>query len=269
MNISFVFGIITAALTLWFGVFKTTANPFFYLDAHAMILVCGGTLAAALIAVPLARLIELGDTLLTWPFRRKVPDYKIVEELYEVAMYYRKYKDLVSSVEFSHPFIREGFEFVKSDSFNEQQIQSILSKRIIAFKKKLQNDAKILTSLSKFPPAFGLLGATTGMVAMMLNLNVGGSQKIGSSMAIALVATFWGIGLANLVFLPLADFANKIAQDDSHTRLIIMEGLVLIKHQEEPHVIVELLKSHLSPMERNKVRVLKQMSMADVRKLAS
>jgi chemotaxis protein MotA len=262
MNVSLVFGIITAVLTLWFGVFKNTANPLFYLDTHALILVCGGTMAAALIAIPLSSLLELADTLLTWLFRKKTPDHKIVEELYQAAMYYRKYKDLVSSLEFSHPFIREGFEFVKSDAFNEQQIQAILSKRIVAFKKKLQNDAKILLALSKFPPAFGLLGASTGMIAMMLSLNNGGTQKIGASMAIALVATFWGIGLANLVFLPLADFANKVAQDDSHTRLIIMEGLVLIKHQEEPLVMVEILKSHLSPAERAKIRILKKMSMS-------
>ncbi len=268
MNLSLIFGIIAAGLTLWLGVFRSVANPVFYFDTHAMILVCGGTMAAALIAVPFSSLVELVETLFEWLFRRKIPDYKIVEELYEVAMYYAKYKDLVSSAEFSHPFIREGFQFLKSESFNDQQIQAILSKRIISFKKMLQNDAKILTTLSKFPPAFGLLGASTGMIAMMLNLNSGGSSKIGSSMAIALVATFWGIGIANLFFLPLADFANKIAQDDSHTRLIIMEGLVLIKRQEEPHIIVEVLKSHLSPADRKKVKILTNWATPKVEKAA-
>jgi chemotaxis protein MotA len=259
---SFALGIIAAGLTLWFGVFKSATNPLFYLDTHALILVCGGTMAAALIAVPISNLLDLINTLVSWLFRKKLEDYRVVEELYVAAIYYEKYKDLVSAVEFTHPFIREGFALVKSDSFNEKQVQSILSKRILAYKKKLQNDAKILTSLSKFPPAFGLLGASTGMIAMMMNLNVGGSQKIGSSMAIALVATFWGIGLANMVFLPLADFANKVAQDESHTKLIIMEGLVLIKRLEEPHVIVELLKSHLPPGERTKVKLLKKLEAA-------
>lgn len=260
MNISLLFGIAAAVLTMWFGVFKSVENPKFYLDYHALILVCGGTFAAALIGFPFSKLADLGDTLINWLFRKKSPDYKIVEELYEVAIYYKKYKDLVSSVEFSHPFIREGFEFVKSDAFNERQVQDILTKRIVAFKKALQTDAKMLNAIAKFPPAFGLLGASTGMIAMMLNLNSGGSKAIGPAMAIALVATFWGIALANLIFLPLADFANKIAQDDSHTRLIIMEGLLLVKKNEEPHVIVEILKSHLPAADRGRVRILRNLA---------
>jgi chemotaxis protein MotA len=263
MNISLLLGIVSAVLTLWFGVFKSTANSSFYLDSHAMILVCGGTLTASLIGFPISRILHLVETFLSWFFIKKIPDYKIVEELYSVALSFQKYKDLVDSSEFSHKFIREGFDFVKSDSFNDRQVQDILTKRIIAFKKALQSDAKMLTALAKFPPAFGLLGASTGMISMMLNLNSGGSKSIGPAMAIALVATFWGIALANLLLLPMADFANKIAQEDSHTRIIIMEGLVLIKKNEEPHVIVEILKSHLAPSDRRKVKILAKLNTID------
>lgn len=255
MNKSLLAGILFSFLTLWFGVFKSVPNPFLYLDPHALILVCGGTISASLIAFPFKQLVTLADTLTIWLIRNKIPDFKVVEELYEVALQYSKYKNLASTLEFTHPFINEGFSFLVSEDFDSNQIQEILLKRIMAHRKKMQNDGKILTALSKFPPAFGLLGASTGMIAMMLNLNSGGTQKIGSAMAIALVATFWGIGLANLVFLPLSDFANKIAQEDAHTRLIIMEGIVLIKKNEPPHLIVEILKSHLHPSERKKVKI--------------
>ncbi|MGZ3773497.1 MAG: motility protein A [Pseudobdellovibrionaceae bacterium] len=269
MNFSLSLGIFTAVATLYFGVFRTTANPTFYLDPHALILVCGGTLAATLIAFPIGRMIALADTFMSWFLRRKTIDHRIVEELYEVAIYYRKYNELVSSLDFSHPFIREGFEFVKSKAFNERQLEEILSKRIIGFRKTLQNDAKMLNAIAKFPPAFGLLGASTGMISMMLHLNEGGTKAIGPAMATALVATFWGIALSNLIFLPLADNASKIAADDSHTRLIILEGLVLIKMDEEPHVIVEILKSHLSPADRAKVRVFKGLSLDTSPKIKS
>lgn len=264
MNISLLLGIGASVLTIWFGVFKSVEDPKFYLDVHAMVLVCGGTMAATLIGFPLSRLWGLAETLVDWLFRKKTPDYKIVEELYEVAIYYGKYKDLVSSVDFSHPFIREGFQFVKSSGFTEQQVHTILAKRIAAFKKALQSDAKMLQAIAKFPPAFGLLGASTGMISMMLNLNTGGSKAIGPAMAIALVATFWGIALANLIFLPLADFANKVAQDDSHTRLIIMEGLLMVKKETEPHVMVEVLRSHLPLADQSKIKILRGLA-AEVR----
>ncbi len=257
MNKSLLSGIFLAIATLWFGVFKSVSNPLFYLDSHALILVCGGTLSASLIAFPFKQLVTLFDTLSIWLIRNKLPDYRVVEELYDVAQQFNKYKKLASPLEFAHPFINEGFMFLVSGDFDANQIQEILLKRIMAFRKKMQNDVKLLTALSKFPPAFGLLGASTGMITMMLNLNNGGSQKIGAAMAIALVATFWGIGLANLVFLPLSDFANKIAQEDAHTRLIIMEGLLMIKKNESPQFIVEILKSHLHPTERKKVKLSK------------
>jgi chemotaxis protein MotA len=263
MNLSLIVGLVLASLTIWFGVFQSVKDPKFYLDSHALILVLGGTLAATFIGFPLSRVWELFGTLKRWFLRSKTPDYRIVEELYEVALYYRKYKDLLSSVEFSHPFIREGFEFVKSQKFNEKQVQEILLKRIMGFKKQMQEDAKMLSAMAKYPPAFGLLGASTGMIAMMLNLNQGGSKSVGPALAIALVATFWGIALANLVLLPLADFANKVAQEDSHTRLLIMEGLLLVKRNEDPLVIVEQLKSYLHPSERSKVKVLRGLDLSD------
>lgn len=261
MNISLILGLLAAGLTMWFGVFSSVETPKFYMDSHALILVFGGTFAASLIGFPIEKLLGLLNALINWFSRKKIPDYKIVEELYDVAIYYRKYRDILSSVDFSHPFIREGFGFVKSEKFNDRQLQMVLSKRIQAFKTEMHNDSKMLTAMAKFPPAFGLLGASTGMITMMLNLNSGGSKAIGPAMAIALVATFWGIALANLIFLPLADFANKIAQDDSHTRLIIMDGLVLIKKGEDPLVMVEVLRSHLSPDDRGKINLLSSLPM--------
>jgi len=260
MNKSLITGFFLACATLWFGVFKSVSNPLFYFDSHALILVCGGTISATLIAFPFKQLLNLADTFLIWLIRKKIPDYKIVEEMYEVSIQYKKYKNLASTLEFSHPFINEGFAFVTSNDYDANQIQEILIKRIIAYRKKMQNDGKILSAISKFPPAFGLLGASTGMIAMMLNLNSGGTQMIGSALAVALVATFWGIGLSNLVFLPLSDFANKIAQDDAHTRLIIMEGLILIKNNEPSSSVVEILKSHLHPGDRKKMKIIKDVS---------
>lgn len=269
MNLSLVAGIIAAVLTLWFGVFKSTSNPLFYIDLHAITVVCGGTLAAALIAFPFRRLVSLADTFLSWVFRTRSADYKIVEQIYEVSLHYERYKELVVSEQYSHPFIYEALQFVANDAFSDSQMQEILQKRILSFKKTLQNDVKMLKALSKFPPAFGLLGATTGMIAMMLSLNSGGASKVGSAMAIALVATFWGIALANLIFLPLADYANKIAQDDSHTRYLILEGMLLIKQKQKPHIVVEVLKSNLPEYERSLVRTLKTITKNEFSKKAS
>ena len=113
------------------------------------------------------------------------------------------------------------------------------------FRKSYQSDAKTLNALAKFPPAFGLLGASTGMITMMTNLGKGGAETIGPAMAIALVATFWGIAVANLILLPLADFAAKAAQDDTHVREMIYEGLLLLKKKESQAYILQVVNGYL------------------------
>src|SRR5690606_24892973 len=121
------------------------------------------------------------------------------------------------SFSFTHRFAREAFNLSKQEYLSEAQLKSLLLKRNEYFKLQYKDDARVLTALGKFPPAFGLLGATTGMIVMMTNLGTDQS-KIGSAMAVALVATFWGIAVANLVILPMADYAFKNAEEDQRVR---------------------------------------------------
>lgn len=98
----------------------------------------------------------------------------------------------------------------------------------------------------KFPPGLGLLGASSGMIEMMVGLNSSGMDGIGNAMAVALVATFWGIAIANFVFLPLADYAARVASEDFFTRSLVVHGISLIKQGMAPKIIAETLISQLA-----------------------
>ena len=136
-------------------------------------------------------------------------------------------------------------------TYTYEDLTNILEDRVTAFKKKYQQDAKILNAIAKYPPAFGLLGATTGMIAMMTNLGgPGGTTAIGQSMAVALIATFWGIATANFIFLPLSDNAQKAYVSDEFTRNFIKEGILLIKKDTAQKVFIERLSSMLPLEER-------------------
>ena len=124
-----------------------------------------------------------------------------------------------------------------------------LYKRMEYYQRQYLSDAKTLPGLSKFPPAFGLLGAVTGMIGMMGNLG-GGSDVIGRSMAVALVATFWGICLANVVLLPLSDYYKGLAEQDAFVRQIIIDGVLMVKRKEALPLIEEKMNSYLPPNKR-------------------
>lgn len=268
MNISIFMGVIAALATIYFGVFKSVSDPLFYLDMHAIILVVGGTASAAMLGFPSSRLVKLSARLFESFFSNPVPAHKVVEQLYYASLVYGQFRNVAPpSVQFTHPFIPEAMSLLKSGQYTEEQLHEILSRRIGSFKKSRLADAKILHSLAKFPPAFGLLGASSGMIAMMLGLSTGGASSIGPAMAIALVATFWGIAVANLVFLPLTDYAKKLATEETQTLQLILQGIMMIRRGEKPQIMLELLRSELPAEERAKVSVLE--SVPQMRKAAA
>lgn len=254
MNFTTFTGIASAVAVIWYGVLAHTARPEIFLDSHAIILVLGGTLAAALMAYPLKQYRELFSFLVMGAlFPPKKSHSKTIEHLIalsarpDLAAFSAQEKDV-------HPYLLEGYVLMQKEQLTAEEFRMILASRHQRFKERYAWDAKVLNSLAKFPPAFGLLGATTGMIAMMSNLGASGKDSIGPSMAIALVATFWGIALANLVFLPLADHANRVNAEDARLRLMISTGLALIHQGTRPSVLLEHLLGFLPVAERNNPR---------------
>ena len=148
-----------------------------------------------------------------------------------------------------------GKGLLTKTNMTEHEFKNVLSLRSKNILKSYQADSKMLNALAKFPPAFGLLGATTGMIEMMSNLGKGGASSIGSAMAVALVATFWGIAMANFIFLPLADRAGKMAGDDAHIRDMIIEAAMVIKNKGSEYLLLNTLRGFLPLTQRSSVSV--------------
>lgn len=246
MNLTAISGFLTAAAVLWFGVLKSSINPLIFLDPHALILVIGGTIAAMLIAFPWNRVIDLVALMMYGVvFKKQNKNRKIVEDIIAAIPSLTQNPPVIQNFKLSHPFLLEGLKLIAEQVHSEQELREILDRRCEFFRILYTQDAKMLNALAKFPPAFGLLGASTGMISMMTSLGQGGEDAIGSAMAVALVATFWGIAVANLVLLPLADYAARIAADDFHTRKMIAEGVLMLKRKESRKFIIEKLNSYL------------------------
>ncbi len=249
-------GLAIAWLVLYFGVFKGTKNPMLFLDSHALILVCGGTLAATLIAFPFARLGQIRDMIMLGVlFKKQAPHLKVAESILESAVILKRAgfaAGRTMPVQ-AHPFMNEAFYFLSQDHLDAFELKNLLMKRSDYFKKRYMQDYKTLNALGKFPPAFGLLGATTGMISMMTQLS-GSTDQIGPAMATALVATFWGIAVANLLILPLADYAHRVVQEDQSVRLLIIEGVLAIKENQPSIILFERMASQLTPEHRGKLK---------------
>lgn len=252
INWSVQFGILLAIFTLGFGVFKTTPDVSLFLDSHALILVFCGTLAATFIALPGGQLVRLIDMVIFGMLlKTKVGNNSLVKELVEITNnFYSNPKMLSLDKPETHPFIRDAIHLLKKKNIDSHHGVQILEATMEGVHLSYTADAKAIQSIAKFPPAFGLLGATTGMIAMMLNLKDGGSEMIGKAMAIALVATFWGIGVANFVLLPIADYAARVGKEDNFKRHLIVEWYKMIKAEKDINLITQTLSAYLTMYDR-------------------
>jgi chemotaxis protein MotA len=111
-------------------------------------------------------------------------------------------------------------------------------------------NSKVFKAAGGYAPTIGILGAVLGLIHVMENLN--DPSKLGSGIAVAFVATVYGVGSANLLFLPIA---TKMEVRHRHNMIInemMLEGVVSVATGENPRLIEDKLKSFLSEIEKNK-----------------
>ena len=108
----------------------------------------------------------------------------------------------------------------------------------------------IFKGMGSMSPAFGMIGTLIGLVQMLQTLN--DPSSIGPAMAVALLTTFYGAVLANVVFIPIAKKLEERSKEESLYMEIIIEGIVSIANGEHPSITKEKLLAFLSPAMREK-----------------
>lgn len=250
-------GTFTLAAVLYFGVFSGFKDLAIFFNAHALILVFGGTLAVMFMSYPLSVLSDLFDFMVYGFFLKKPNNLvNVSANLLTVIYHAERTPRNIEMLRTEHMFIKEGLRLLQDPEIDADDVHEVMNSIKESFYRKYFEDAKIMTNVSKFPPALGLLGAATGMIDMMMNLGSGGTAAIGAAMATALTATFWGIAAANFVFLPLADYAARLAEEDAFLRECIMEAMVMAKEGRSFRVISDIITSKLPVVKRMEVKKL-------------
>lgn len=249
------FGLSACFLVIYFGIVHSMTNPIILLNHHAMILVCGGTIAIAFLSYSTKRLAEVFDfIILGFLFRLKKTESATARDLIScIDRRYNRYPTfkIVGRI---HPFLDEAFRLLDRQDLEFKHLRSTLLDRRNAVKRRYIEDAKILNAIAKYPPHLGLLGAASGMIEMMTMLGKSGVDSIGGAMAVALSATLWGIGLNNFIFLPLSDNSMKASEDEIYLRDIIIECVLMMKRGEDYDSVVRTVISRLALSDRAEVQ---------------
>ena len=134
------------------------------------------------------------------------------------------------------------------DGLEPQTIQEILETEISYLEERHELGAEIAATLGMFAPAMGMIGTVIGLVQMLQTMD--DPSTIGPAMAVALITTFYGAVLANLVFNPMAGKLKARNKEEVLTKEMIMQGILSISKGENPRIIEEKLSSFLAPKER-------------------
>ena len=257
MNFSLPTGLVAAAAVIIFSIISSLENYQIFLNLHGIVIVFGGTLAAGIICFPISQVINMVRVLYNG-FRgtTKKELHSTIEELVNIAgINNEQGKGSVNTESIKNSFLKECLELWKQNLLSNEDLVDVMNKRLEQQHEKYRKEGTTFKTLGKFPPAFGLIGTSVGMIALLQGLNQPDAfAQIGPSMSIALTATFWGLVFANMILIPLGENLVHASEDDLAMRRAVIDGIVLINLNKHPILVDEYLKSYLCPSERNKIK---------------
>lgn len=254
MNFSSLIGILLGIGVMYGALHATTDNMSFFLDPHGMLIVMGGTLAAASISFPLKEVVLLLKVFLLRVMGRHRHEHaEVINQLLELnkkaSLGVTGLNDMLPQIK--NDFLREAVTLVATGVLTENEIRSSLEQRLKTIEARYMHEANMFKTIGRFPPAFGLLATTLGMIAVLQKIGQPDSQKlIGPAMSVGLIGTLYGISLANMVFLPIGENLTERTHDEVMLRRMIVEGAVMLKQQVNPMTMRESLNSFLLPKDR-------------------
>lgn len=221
------FGLISAIL---FWSIRLDYNT--YLQLHSFVIVIGGTFAVLLFSNPLKILKDLYESILTlFNTQKTLTDYSGALNIVV--------KNKSKEISATHPLIEYASQLWVQGIDSELFIPLISQKRR-DLEFKYSEAIMALKSLNKYPPALGMAGTVMGMITLFSNLD-SSKDKIGSSLSIAMTATFFGLILSNMLISPLADRLQMMQAQQQKTLDALYEIILLINRDEADSLIIEEL----------------------------
>lgn len=254
MDIGTVIGLVLAIGAIIVTIFIAGGDFASMVNFPSMFVVFGGTIGALLISFPVARFLKL-HTVVIKSFFAKTPDpVDTISDLVRYAEVARRegilsLENLIE--EMRDPFIVRGVKMAV-DGTDPELIRTIMDTELEALMDRHEQGKRLLDTIGRYAPAFGMIGTLMGLIFMLRNLE--DPSAIGPGMAVALVTTLYGALVANCLANPLAD---KLAVRDAEEVLIktiIIAGVMAIQSGDNPRVVESKLLTFLPPNRRGEIR---------------
>jgi chemotaxis protein MotA len=250
MDIATIIGIVLG-VGLVLGAILMKGSLAAFIDPASAAVVLGGTVAAALIAFPLPRLLKITAVVKQAFFARAIDKVEFVRTLVKLAEIARR--DGILSLE-NHlsenqvdPFLSQGLRMA-IDGQDPAVIEAALEQEVETIVERHAKGRAIFETFGKYAPAFGMIGTLIGLVIMLGNLS--DLDALGPAMAVALITTFYGSLVANMFALPLADKLGQRSDEEIAAKLLVVRGVMSIQAGDNPRIVQQKLLAFLDPKQR-------------------
>tara|TARA_Y100001001_G_scaffold29514_1_gene24656 strand:+ start:488 stop:1315 length:828 start_codon:yes stop_codon:yes gene_type:complete len=248
-------GLFAGITIIVIGILQSGGKLYWFVSFNSILIVVGGTLAATMVNLPLKAVKNLFNILKN-VFKGEDYDYVgIINEIVEKAQKARK--DGLLSLEADLTNMREGFfkngielainerESSRLRTFLNLEMNNITSRHIAG--------QELFLYMGSYAPAFGMLGTVLGLIVMMNNFAGSGEEvsasydvsekfaQLLSGMGLALITTFYGVFMANMIFLPIGGKLKRKSENEMMLKNIVVEGIISIHAREHPLLIKEKL----------------------------
>lgn len=241
--------VLAAGLVLWAAA-QSAMGLKIFIDLPSVCITVGGSFAAVLITFPIDEVKRMFKLLIISFTSNNLYKIDLVDQFKEISKKIRK--DGVLAIEeevtqIEDDYLRRGLELV-IDGIDPDTTKEILEIEIGEVENSYNNGAKIFKIWGTYAPAFGMVGTLVGLIQMLADM--GSPESIAAGMGKALITTFYGSLLANMVLNPIGFNIQDKGQKECEYREMMLCGIISIQNGDSTRVIEEKLVTFLTPKEK-------------------
>jgi len=244
MDIATIAGVI-AAFGLVISSIMMGGSIDLFLSIPSLMVVIGGTLGATLINFPLKDVLGVFSVARNAVFATDIPISDLISRFIEYANKSRKEGILSLESELAtvkDSFLKKGVQ-LSIDGLEPQDINEIMETEIEFIRNRHQLGAEIFSTMGTFAPALGMIGTLIGLVQMLQNMD--DPSRIGPSMALALLTTFYGSVMANIVCLPIAGKLRARSKTEVQAKEMMVQGIISLANGDNPRILEQKLRAFM------------------------
>ncbi|KPK86754.1 MAG: hypothetical protein AMJ81_00375 [Phycisphaerae bacterium SM23_33] len=254
MDIATIIGVLAGFLLIFLSVGSGPSHGAEFFHVPSLMITVGGMFSATLTHFSLGQVLKIVSLIKKTVFCKLPQEQDLIQRMVNYSAISRRDGALVLErqiPEAGDPFLAKGLQMVV-DGIKEEEVAQELTKEIDCLQQRHEQGKRVLEFMGSAAPAFGMIGTLIGLVQMLGRLK--NPEEIGGGMATALITTFYGALMANLLFLPLAGKLGIYSRREAILRQMALEGLLSIVRGESPTAVRERMQAFLSAKNREELK---------------